>query len=258
MLGTSASDRNRIDRLEMTGVRDEVNVHLGATAGDVFAGRSHVVLNVAAPQNAARVDIFKTGKDFLWGAPGNVCHHVQPATMAHPHNEFDSTASRGRVQDFIHQRKQRGNTFERKTFAAQITLLQNLLEKIGTDEQIECTLLVYLFGFGFHALVDPVAAFRIRDVVDFHPDGAAVNRPSLASILVFNLKIGVRPRTQEAEWIEVAFEVSPLAEGAEDAFALQVGAVGRRRAQRERLTLVFADECGTGRASFRRSHKSSH
>ena len=150
--------------------------------------------------------------------------------MAHTHYEFDSTTSRGCVQDFIHQRKARGNTFERKTFAAQITLLQNLLEKIGTDEQIECTLLVYFFGFGFQALVNPVAALRIGDVVDFHTDGAAINRPSFASILVFNLKIGVRSRTQEAEWIQVAFEVSPLAEGAEDAFALRVGAVGRRRA----------------------------
>src|SRR3981081_4052949 len=115
----------------MTGGRDEVNVPLGATAGDVFAGRPHVVLDVAAAQNAARVDVFKPSKDFLWGAPGNVCHHVQPATMAHAHNEFDSTTSRGRVQDFIHQWKQRGNAFERKTLAAQITLLQNLLEEIA-------------------------------------------------------------------------------------------------------------------------------
>ncbi len=148
--------------------------------------------------------------------------------MAHPRNQFDGASLCSCVQDFIHQGKQRGDTFEREAFAAQIALLQNLLEEICSDEQVEGALPVYFFGLRFHALVDPVAAFRIGDVVDFYADGARVNRPSLASILIFNLQIGMRPRSQEAERIQVTFEVSPLAEGAEDAFALWVGAVVNR------------------------------
>jgi len=46
--------------------------------------------------------------------------------------------------------------------------LQNLLEEIGADQQLKGTLLVYFFRLRFHALVDPVAALGIGDVVDFY------------------------------------------------------------------------------------------
>ena len=65
LLGAGAADGDGIDGFEMAGIRDQVDVNLATAAGDVFAGRAHVVLHVAGAEDAARVDIFEAGKDFL-------------------------------------------------------------------------------------------------------------------------------------------------------------------------------------------------
>jgi hypothetical protein len=81
-------------------------------------------------------------------------------------------------------------------------------------------LLVFLGRLGFHLLVDPAAAFGGVDVVDFDADGRGVDGAGFAGVLTIALQFGGRAGAEKTEWIEVAFEVSPLAEGAEDALAL--------------------------------------
>ena len=102
---------------------------LTAAASDVFAGRAHVVLHVAAAQHAARVDIFKSGENFLRRTPRHVDNHIQPAAMAHAHHQLHGSALAGGFDHFVHQRNQRGHAFQRKPLAAQIALLQHLLKK---------------------------------------------------------------------------------------------------------------------------------
>jgi hypothetical protein len=62
-------------------------------------------------------------------------------------------------------------------------------------------------------------------VIDLDADGAGVNGTGLAGVLAFFFKFGRIAGTEKAKGVEVAFEVSPLAVGAENAFALGVGAV---------------------------------
>ena len=77
----------------------------------------------------------------------------------------------------------------------------------------------------FHALVDPAAALGRVDVVDLDADGAGVDGAGLAGVLAFVFEFGRVARAEEAEGIEVALEVSPLAVGVENAFAFGIGSV---------------------------------
>jgi len=60
-------------------------------------------------------------------------------------------------------------------------------------------------------------------VVDFDADGRGVDGAGFAGVLTFDLQLGSDARAEKAERVEVAFEVSPLTEGVEDAFAVGVG-----------------------------------
>ncbi len=86
LLGAGAADGDGIDGFEVAGIGDEVDVDFVATARFVLAGRAHVVLDVAGAENAAGVDVFESGKDFLRGALGDVGYDVEAAAMAHAHD----------------------------------------------------------------------------------------------------------------------------------------------------------------------------
>lgn len=57
-------------------------------------------------------------------------------------------------------------------------------------------------------------------MIDLDSNGAGVNGASLAAILAIDLKFRRRAWTKKAKRIKIAFEVSPLAKGAENAFPL--------------------------------------
>ena len=63
LLGAHPADGDRIDRLEVAGVGDQVDRQLAAVAGAEGAGRAHVVLDVAGPHDAARIDVLEAGED---------------------------------------------------------------------------------------------------------------------------------------------------------------------------------------------------
>ena len=135
----------------------------------------------------------------------------------------------GGVENFVDERDQRGDTFEREALAAEIALLHDLLEDVGADEQFEDALLVSFCNLecvGFHLLVDPAAAFRGVDVVNLDADSAGIDGAGFAGVFAFVLEFGRFAGTEEAEGVEVALEVSPLAVGGEDTFAFGIGAVG--------------------------------
>ncbi len=156
--------------------------------------------------------------------------------MAHAHDQFDRAALGSGVENFVDQRDERGDTFEREALAAEIALLHDLLEDVGADEQVEDALLVLFCNLecvGFHLLVDPAATFGGVDVVDLDADGAGVDGAGFAGVFAVVLEFRRFAGTEEAEGVEVALEVSPLAVGGEDAFALGIGAVGFCEAARE-------------------------
>ena len=123
LLGAAAADGHRIHRLEMAGIRNQMDVDPGAGASHILSRRAHVVLHVAATQHAARVYILESAEDLLRRPPGDLHNHVQPPAVAHAHHQFDGAPFSGRLQNLIDQRDQRGYAFERKAFGAEIALL---------------------------------------------------------------------------------------------------------------------------------------
>ena len=229
LLGASAADGDGIDGFEVAGVRDQVDVNFSAASGCVFAGRSHVILDVAGTENAARVDVFESGEDFLGRPPGYVSHDVEAAAVAHPHDEFDGAETRSGVENFVDQRDQRGYAFEREALAAEIPLLHDLLENVGADEQIEDARLVFFCNLEIrrlHLLVNPAAPFGRVDVIDLDPDGAGIDSAGFAGVLAFRFQFGRVAGMEKAERVEIALEVSPLAVDVKNALALGIGAVG--------------------------------
>ena len=75
-------------------------------------------------------------------------------------------------------------------------------------------------------------------MIDFDADRAGVNGAGLAGVFAVLFEFGSGAGTEEAERVEVAFEVSELAIGGEDAFAFGVGTVvGRLSSGRRRKSL---------------------
>src|SRR5271154_3115864 len=97
----------------------------------------------------------------------------------------------------------------------------------------------------FHALINPAAALGRINVVDFDPNGAGVDGAGFTSVVVVDLQFRSGARTQKTEGIEIAFEVSPVAKGIKDAFALGVDAVG----------CSFDHGGSAGSLRFRNGHK---
>ena len=60
-----AADGDRIHCFEVAGIGNQVDVHARTAAGHVFAGSAHVVLDVPAAENTARIDIFEAGENFF-------------------------------------------------------------------------------------------------------------------------------------------------------------------------------------------------
>ena len=191
LLGAGAADGDGIDGFEMAGVRDQVNVNLAAAAGGVFAGRAHVIFHVAASRERCADRRLQIRQRFpAGGRLRDVSDHVQASAMAHAHDEFDGAALAGGIENFVHQRDQRGDAFERKALAAEIALLHDLLEDVGADEEVEDALLDFFRNFEtlrrrFHLLVDPAAALGRVDVVDLDTDGAGVDGAGFAGVLAF-------------------------------------------------------------------------
>ena len=69
-------------------------------------------------------------------------------------------------------------------------------------------------------------------MIDLDADGTGVNATSFARVFAVVFEFGRGARTKEAERIEIAFEVSPLAVGGENSFAFGIGAVVAGRGHR--------------------------
>jgi len=77
-------------------------------------------------------------------------------------------------------------------------------------------------------LLNPAAARGIADVHELDANGAAVDAPCFVRELIVDSEIDVRGGTKKTERIEVGFEISPVAECVEHAFAFSIGRVQYR------------------------------
>ena len=106
--------------------------------------------------------------------------------------------------------------------------MQDLLEQVGSDELVEYAVLVDSGLRTFHPFLYPLAPLRFGDVHEFHTDGAAIEASRFAGEFAHDLQFGRRRFRQKAEWIEIGFQISPLAEGIEDTLPLSVGGIEKR------------------------------
>src|SRR5207245_11801641 len=67
------------------------------------------------------------------------------------------------------------------------------------------------------------------EVHEFNDDAATINLPRFASGFARDLQLGMRRFRQEAEWVEIGLEISPLAECIEHALTVSVGGIEKRR-----------------------------
>src|SRR4029077_7413798 len=229
LLGARASPRYRIDCFPVAGIGNEVNVQLLARGSGVHAGGANVILHIARAQYAARVDIFEARDHFMRRFAGDVGHNVQGAAVAHGHDRIDAAAFTRYVENGIEQRNERGVALKRKAFAAQIAALQNLLEKIGTNQALENFCLADLELRTFHALSDPPAPLRLGEMIDLHTDGAAIIAARfLGEFAGEAFEVRELQGREEAEGVEGGLVKAPASEKIENTFALAViAAVGR-------------------------------
>ena len=143
--------------------------------------------------------------------------------MTHAHNEIDGATLRGSIEDVVNQGKQCGSAFKREAFRAEVALLQDLLEDVGTDEQVENALLVDGAGFAFHAFLDPAAAVGVGNVHELDADRAAIDIARFAGEFAVDLEVRLRLRTEQAKGVEVRLEVSPVPVKVENPLAFQAG-----------------------------------
>ena len=148
---------------------------------------------------------------------------IQASAMAHAHHEVDGSALRCSLENLVDQRKKSSIAFKGEALCAQVPLLEHLLKNIGADQQFQYTLLINGAGFGFHALLNPTAALSIGDMHEFYADGAAIEVARLAGVLVFDLQFGLGLWPEQAEWIKVRLQVTPVAKSVEYSLAVGIG-----------------------------------
>ena len=117
-----------------------------AVGGGVVAGGAHVVLDVAAAEDGARVDVFELGEDLGGRAADGVGHDVEAAAVAHGEDGARDAVVGGGGEELIEKRDEDGEAFEREALGAEVALLDDLLEEVGADEVGEDALLVMGVG----------------------------------------------------------------------------------------------------------------
>ena len=244
-----AAHGDGIHRFQVAGIRDEVNVERLSGGSRVGAGSAYVVFDVAGTEHAARIDVLKARDNLVHGLAGDVGHDVEPAAVAHGHDGIDAAEIASGVENGIEKRNKRGVAFQRETLAAGIAALEHLFKEIGANQAVENFRLIDLEFGAFHALGNPAAAVRLRDVQEFHADGAAIIAASFLRVFAGEaFEIGALEGGEEAERVERGFIKAPAAEKIEDALAFGVtNAVGRRGFLR-----------GFGRLCRSDSHRVSH
>ncbi len=229
LLGPHAAERHGIDRLQVARVRDQMDVDLVAVAAGEVAGRAHVVLDVAAAEGAARIDVLEAGEDLGGGAADGVHHHVQPAAVAHRDDHLLGAALGGALEHLVEAGEQRLDPLDREALGAEIAGLQELLEGLGPGEQVEDALAVEPRGLGLHALLDPAPALGIGDVHELDADRAAVVPPAvLGGRGVGVLEAGLRLGLDAVHGIQIRQQVAQPAVGVQSLLVQRGGALGRK------------------------------
>ncbi len=209
LLGPRAAHDHGIDRFEVAWIRCQMNAEFAPLASAVFPRCADVILDVAAAQHAARVHILEARENIRRALPRDVRHHVQPPAMAHPQHHLLGARRRGRREHLVKQRNDRGHSFERKSFAPQITRLKHLLKKLRADQPFEDKTAIGLRRIALQPLGNPAAALGIINVHEFGADRAAVEFSRSSGGFPVDDQFRMNDWRQEAERIQIRRKISP-------------------------------------------------
>ncbi len=198
LLGSRASQRHRIDGLQVAGIGNQMHPDRLAAAGCVFSGGAVVILHVTAAEHAARINILKSGKDILRRHAYNQRHYRQASTMAHGQDRGVRAQVSAGFQHGIEQRNLRGRAL------ARIALGVNGLRRLV-----------------LHLVLYPLAPLALGQMHELGANSPAINAPRFFCYRPWYANLGETPGNRAAKGIEVGVHVPPSAEQIKYTFALQ-------------------------------------
>ena len=135
LLGPHDALEDGVDRLEVGGVRRQVDLGHGAVLGHELALGAEVVLHVAGALDRLRVLLaLELAEDLAVGLAGDVGQHVEAATVRHADAHLVEALARGAAQDPVEQGDDRLAALEAEPLLADELGLQERLERLGGVE----------------------------------------------------------------------------------------------------------------------------
>ena len=119
----------------MAGIGGQRNGDFAPGIGVADAARAHVVLHVARPLCAGRIDVaFELGKDLPQRLADDVGQHVQPAAVRHADDHFMDVVVRRAIDDGVDDRDGRLRAFQRESLLPDVARVQEVLELFGIEQ----------------------------------------------------------------------------------------------------------------------------
>jgi hypothetical protein len=165
-----------VDGLQVARVGRKVDLNVAPRVRNISAGRADVILDVAAAQDAARIDVLDTGENVFDRQVDDALHHVQAAAVAHGDVEVLRAQSPRRVENRVEQRNYARDAFHREALAANVFGVQELLEQLGLHQAFENPVRVRSRSAAFDRLAHPIDALAFHHVHELEADGPAVDR----------------------------------------------------------------------------------
>jgi hypothetical protein len=180
-LGPHKAFDHRVHRLQVRGIRSQLQVDFLAAAGRYLRRVAHVVLHVAvAHGEVGHGGAFELRENLLVGFAHDVGQHVQPAAVGHANHHFLHAQFGAFANDGVEGGDGGFAAFERKAFLPQKFGVQEVFEHHGLVQLLQDALLVLHAGVegqrvALHFFAEPVQHLRVADVHVLEADGAGVD-----------------------------------------------------------------------------------
>ena len=226
---------HRVDRLQVARVGDQVDRDRAAGGSLVGPRRSLVVLEIAAAQDAARIEVLETGEQVGGRHARDQVDDVEPAAVAHGHERPPGAVSGGGVEQGVEERDEGRRAFQGVALRADEALVQEALEQLGLRQPLEQAPPVDRFGLPFQPLGHEAAAVRAGEVHELGADRPAVDGTPAARLpaggpleTLGRREVGVPVGLKAPERVEVGLQVSPAPVGVGDRSSVPLARRGHR------------------------------
>ena len=137
LLGPHPPLDHRVHRFEVARVRGEMDADGAPVLGLVGAGRAHVVLDVAAAQDAPRIDVLEAGEELLGRPADHVQHDGEAPAVAHAEHRLLHLVAAAHLQALVEHGDERGHALDREALGAEVALLEDLFEDLRPHQAVQ-------------------------------------------------------------------------------------------------------------------------